>query len=227
MGPSRTHNLVLTMLLSMAPFAGAQDRNAPGDFHTREDQGRHLYSVSAFAHGHRHGYEAGYRQADLEIHIGRRQRTLPDKNIPKADYRKEFGDRRRFQQGYISGFMAGYKDSHANQDFRLVEWVEDVPPFAWMRDLPQGDHGRTPTPGLRANFDEGMAHGYEAGLKDRAEVADAAAMAARAGKACGAAARPEGYCEGYTQGFLLGANDRGVLSPGRHTGLAQNTAAAK
>ncbi len=229
MGP-RIHipSLVLMMCLGATPFASSQDGGASSDFHTREDQARRLYAISAFAHGHRHGYEEGFRIADLEIHVGRLERTLREADVPKADYKKEYGDRKQFQQGYMYGFMTGYKDSFSNRSFRLVEWSDAVPPFDWMADMPQAEQGRAPDARLRANFEDGIVRGYQAGMNRPGVDADVKALAAQAGKSCGEqdAARRDGYCDGYTQGFLLGVNDHTAwpaVGPATEPGLAQNS----
>jgi len=228
MGPrKRICHLVLLTCLSATPLAHAQDAKTFGDFHTQADPGRRLYSISAFAHGHRHGYEEGFRAADLEIHVGRLQRTLLEKDVPKADYKKEYGDKKHFRRGFIYGFMAGYRDSYSEQGFRLVEWTAEVPPLAGTSDLPEADAGFTPSPRLRGNFDEGMLHGYQAGLNTPVNEADARRLAARAKQSCSLPdpVRPDGYCDGFIQGFLLGVNDHTQLAPpGPVTapGIAQN-----
>jgi hypothetical protein len=233
MGPwIQTSKLLLGMCLLATPFASGQDKNAPGDFHTRDDDARHLYAISAFAHGHRHGYEEGYRAADFEIHIGRLERNLREADVPKADYKKEFGDRKQFQQGFIYGFMTGYKDSFSDRSFRLVEWSAAVPPLPSMSELPQADPTMTPDPKLRANFEDGILQGYRDGVKRPEGQIDAEGLAGQAREICGRseATGREGYCDGFTQGFLLGVNDHTVVTvavPGAEPGLAQKAAAGQ
>lgn len=234
MGPRNLISILLMICLSallsfaQSEVAQAQEQESPttrGDFHLREDQARKLYSVSAFAHGHRHGYEEGFRTADLEIHLGRQQRELREKDIPKADYRKEFGDKKYFRHGYAQGFKAGYRDSYYGRSFRLVEWSAEIPPFEWMKELPQGDRGRELDSKLRDQFENGMAQGYTSGSKAEVPDANAKSVAGHAARSCGALAeRPEGFCEGFTQGFLLGVNDHAPapLAP-PVSGLAQNS----
>jgi hypothetical protein len=228
MGPQ---NIILSLLMvclsAGSSIAQSGDHPLPesqSDFHLREDQGRRLYSISAFAHGHRHGYEEGYRTADLEIHVGRQQRELRDKDIPKADYAKGFGDKKFFRQGYAQGFKAGYKDSYSNRNFRLVQWSEQIPPFDWMSELPEADRGRELNAKVRAQFEDGMAQGYASGAKAEVTDADAKAVASYAARSCGdrPGARPEGFCEGFTQGFLLGVNDQRPVPLAPESGLAQH-----
>ena len=224
MRPGMRISILLMLCLSATVCAHGQ---AGGDFHTRDDQARRLYALSAFAHGHRHGYEEGYLVADTEIHVGRLQRTLREKDVPKANYRKEYGSRKQFQLGFSYGFLAGYKDSFAGRKFRLVEWSAQIPPFAWMAELPQADEGREPDAGMRVGFEDGMAQGYESGMRMEPADADAQTLADQAARKCGEqpGKRREGYCEGYTQGFLLGANDHQptpLAAPMTAPGLAQN-----
>jgi hypothetical protein len=225
MGPGiRIHWLVLGIVVAAATSLPGQNGSVYGDFHTLQDEGRRLYAISAFAHGHRHGYEEGFRAADLEIHVGRLQRTLRDKDIPKFDYRDEYGDRTRFKQGFIQGFRAGYSDSFFNRSFRLVEWADEIPPFSWMSDLPQAAGTNTIDPKMRASFDTGVQQGYQAAVQTAAPAAEAPQLAKQAEKACREQpiARDEGFCDGYTQGFLLGAErpDPALRNP---AGLAQKS----
>ncbi|MEO5936016.1 MAG: hypothetical protein ABIP81_02275 [Terriglobales bacterium] len=229
MGRRNLIPILLTICLG-APLAFAQSKDPKfqktrGDFHLREDQARELYSASAFAHGHRHGYEEGFRTADLEIHVGRQQRELRQKDIPKSDYQKEFGDKEYFQQGFAHGFKAGYKDSYSNRSFRLVEWSAQIPPFPGMTELPQADPRIVPDARMRVQFENGTAQGYASGSKAEVAAADAKSIAGQATRSCGelAADRPEGFCEGFTQGFLLGVNHHApapLAAP--VSGLAQN-----
>jgi hypothetical protein len=221
MGPKVRTSILLTCLCA-APIAFCQAQ-AQGDFHMREDDARRLYRISAFAHGHRHGYEQGFRQADEELHVGHLQRTLREKDVPKPkDYKRLYGNKNLFRQGFIYGFMAGYKDSFEERSFRLPEWTAAVPPFAWMSDLPQSEGEMVPDAKLRAGFEAGIVDGYKSGLITPVMDADSRAVASQAARICGSPsqARPEGYCDGFTQGFLFGASDGAANGA---SGLAKNS----
>ncbi|MEO6119796.1 MAG: hypothetical protein ABIP12_03830 [Terriglobales bacterium] len=95
-----------------------------------------------------------------------------------------------------------------------------------MTELPQADHGMELDAKMRAQFENGMAQGYASGSKAEVADADAKSIAGRAAESCGelAAERPEGFCQGFTQGFLLGVNDHApapLAAP--VSGLAQNS----
>lgn len=217
--------LGLLLFFAVTSSLYSQELPARGDFHTLEDEARRLYSVSAFAHGHRHGYEEGYRVADLEIHFGSRQRELSDSDIPgKMQYQGSFGDKQSFRRGFIRGFLAGYRDSYAHEPFRIPAWLHEVPPFPWTNDLPQG--GETPAPPrrLRRSFDEGARSGYEAGWTAPVDDPAASALAGQAGDACNSTpqARKDGFCDGFRQGFLLAIHDRApVTSPTERPAVAK------
>ncbi|HUS19476.1 MAG TPA: hypothetical protein VMZ25_07480 [Terriglobales bacterium] len=220
MGPKVTYPILMVCLLAVCT-AGAQDHNGsklPGDFHTRDDGARQLYSVSAFAHGHRHGYEEGYWTADIEIHVGHLRRELRDKDVPKPkDYKTIYGDKTIFRQGFIYGFVAGYRDSFAERSFRLPDWSLDLPPFGWMATiarLPQAEGASPLDAKVRAGFEQGIAEGYKSGLSALVESVQPAALATEAASICKAQPQAkvdrDGFCDGFSQGFLLGVND----SPG-------------
>jgi hypothetical protein len=203
--------LLLLVLQTATSLALGQDRKAQrGEFHIREDIGRRLYQLSAFAHGHRHGYEAGYLAADEEIHYGHLHRHLQEKDVPGGmAYRREYGDKKRFRRGFEYGFIAGYNDSYDSRPFRLPEWAADVPPTPSVSDLPEAD---TPGPDrqFRLRFDDGMIDGYRIAAGSQVATLEAPGLAHEAAAICVTEARSDqpGYCDGFVQGFLLGIFDR-------------------
>lgn len=208
---------LLLLLFSLA--ASGQDghsRDRAPEFHLREDVGRSLYSISAFAHGHRHGYEAGYIAADEDIHFGHNRRQLREKDVTNyMKYRREYGDKARFRQGFIYGFIAGYNDSFDFRPFRLPEWTEDVPAFRQASALPESDTPAGPDKDTRRRFDDGMLQGYRSAVGSQFAADHPQALAEQAASACQTDRRaPElGYCDGFVQGFLFGASDRSSLKP--------------
>ncbi|HUR36759.1 MAG TPA: hypothetical protein VM009_03010 [Terriglobales bacterium] len=225
MGPCA--RFFLSTLLFFAGSAYSQDdqHNLPGDFHTREDDARRLYSVSAFAHGHRHGYEEGYSAADEDIHQGRVQRVFREKDVPKPrGYQKAFGDKRHFRQGFIYGYMAGYRDSFRERSFILPSWVAAIQPFSWMSALPQSEGSFIPAGNLLAIFESGVMDGYRSGLATQVLENDARALASQGSQNCRAQGpRPDGYCDGFTQGFLIGIADSGVSLTVEGAGVVQSS----
>jgi len=191
---------------------------APAEFHISKDDARRIYALSAFAHGHRHGYEAGYRAADEEIHLGARQKDLQDKDVPKdMDYHRAFGNKKQFRQGFINGFRAGYEDSYAERAFRLPDWLESVPVLQSVSELPQSDAPPLPGREVQAQFDIGVARGYVVGQAQEASSGDATDLAKSAAGSCLSepnAVRP-GFCDGFVQGFLFGASDRIAMGSAR------------
>lgn len=191
----------------------------------RDDEARRLYSVSAFAHGHRHGYEEGFRAADDEIHSGRLQRVLTEGDVPKSmEYQKGFGDKKHFRRGFIYGYLAGYRDSYEERHFRVPEWVTQVPPFSDGSDLPQADGPATPDKKVRSTFDEGMLQGYRSGASTQVVETDTKALASQAGEVCELPGRSrlDTFCHGFTQGFLFGVKDQVTGPDAARPGLAKN-----
>lgn len=215
---------ILTLCLAVATTAPAYSQSEV-DSHLREDETRHLYSVSAFAHGHRHGYEEGFRVADDEIHSGRLQRALTEGDVPKSmEYQKSFGDKKHFRRGFIYGYLAGYRDSYEERSFRLPEWVAQVPPIADSSDLPQTDGPAAPDRKVRLTFDEGMMQGYRSGVSAQVVDMDAKALASQAGEVCElpGRSRADAFCHGFTHGFLFGVKDQISAPDSARSGLAKN-----
>src|SRR5438270_9733174 len=102
------------LLLSATAIAAAQN-----DFHLSKDPNRQIYLNSAFAHGHRHGYEEGFHTGDEDYQL-RKPAALEQKLPKNKGYRKEFGDKASYLQGYETGFRAGYADSYSGRAFRLL-----------------------------------------------------------------------------------------------------------
>src|SRR3954466_6699388 len=90
------------------------------DYHITGDPAHDTYLKSAFAHGHRHGYEEGYHAADNDLQFGRPAMQFASaKQVPEVlGYRKQFGRKDLFREGYKRGFIAGYEDSYAGREFR-------------------------------------------------------------------------------------------------------------
>jgi hypothetical protein len=225
MGPGARFLFSTCLLFAAAAYSQDDQQTLPGDFHTREDDARRLYSVSAFAHGHRHGYEEGYSAADEDIHQGRLQRALREKDVPKPrGYKKTFGDKRHFRQGFIYGYIAGYRDSFSERSFTLPSWATAIQPFSWMSALPQAEGNSTPDGTVLAIFESGVMDGYRSGLATQVQENDAHALAAQGSQACRAeASRPDGYCDGYAQGFLIGVADGGVSLTVEGAGVVQSS----
>ena len=204
--------LVAVLMFVASTLTAALSQDKSPEFHLTEDVARSLYRISSFAHGHRHGYEEGFRYADMAIHLGAQRREIKEGEVPRSmGYKREFGDKKRFRQGFIYGFIAGYNDSFGERTFRLPEWAKDLPPLPSLSDLPQSDTPLQLDTKLQAAFEEGVIQGYRQGLATAGEEAlEDRALAAEAARSCSSAdlAHKEGYCLGFTQGFLLASYDR-------------------
>jgi hypothetical protein len=141
-------------------------------YHLMSDPLRQVYSHSPFAHGLRHGYEAGFHDADLDYHLGYDERQLLLNKVPGTEgFQKSFGDKKSFRRGYEYGYLAGYHDSFAGRKFHYPLPADGVP---------------AELASTRA-FDTGVADGFRARVED-AEVRTDCANA------------QPGYCEGFRLG---------------------------
>jgi hypothetical protein len=91
------------------------------DAHLERDPSSALYTSSPFAHGFRHGYEAGYHDADAQLQLSRFDlASITIEKVPKPKgYEDSFGSKDRFNRGFQTGYKAGFGDSAANRPFRL------------------------------------------------------------------------------------------------------------
>lgn len=89
------------------------------DIHLSNDPAHNLYRMSAFAHGHRHGYEEGFHAGDLDLQLGHKQQVSAEAGkTPRAEgYDPRFGSRENFRRGYEAGYRAGYLDSYFDRNF--------------------------------------------------------------------------------------------------------------
>jgi hypothetical protein len=139
-----------------------------------------VYQHSPFAHGLRHGYEAGFHDADLDYHLGYEEQQVKLNKVPDTvGFQKRFGDKKSFRRGYEYGYLAGYHDSFAGQKFHYPGAADGV---------------ATDVATARA-FDSGISDGFRQGIDSR-----------RAHNVC-ANSQP-GYCEGFRLGVKFAFEER-------------------
>src|SRR5215470_5980325 len=85
------------MLLAAAWMAAGTDPEA----HMNDPAGP-LCARSAFAHGYLHGYEEGFHNADLDIHMGRisNQQASSSHKAPRPEKDAAMADSASFRAGY-------------------------------------------------------------------------------------------------------------------------------
>src|SRR3954468_2754206 len=177
------------LLLSASAIAAAQN-----DYHLSKDPNRQIYLNSAFAHGHRHGYEEGFHAGDEDYQL-RKPAALEQKLPKNKGYRKEFGDKASYLQGYETGFRAGYADSYSGRVFRLVAGSGSAALQSNIEKVAARD------------FDQGIAAGYHAGFTNSASIADEPGVAESAAWRCRQEQHGETFCSGYGSGYVLGRAD--------------------
>ena len=164
---------------------------AQSDYHITKDSNRDLYMDSAFAHGHRHGYEEGFHAGD-EAYQLRRAPSLDEKRVRSRGYQASFGPKQSYMQGFDSGFRAGYADSYSGRPFRVTN-------ISAPQKAPH-------------EFDLGVLEGYQAGLANAANIADQPGVEESAAWRCRLESREEAYCDGFGIGYVLARADSKSLA---------------
>jgi hypothetical protein len=180
------------------------------DYHVTQDPAHVIYANSAFAHGNRHGYEEGFHAGDGDYHL--RHAPAPSKPSKSHGYKREYGDKKSYMQGYVRGFHAGYADSYSGQAFRGNQEIID-----FANDSPGIENQRAYTGSVAANylqrtnfpsFDAGIAEGYKDGYSSTEATTYAPGLGAFASERCQIEHQTQTtYCTGYGIGFLLGKED--------------------
>lgn len=174
------------------------------DLHLRQDSAQRLYTASSFAHGYLHGYEMGYHYGDLDLqlsHSAKNVKTLRGFKAGGSHYRREFGDRSSFIEGYQSGFRVGYLDALDGSEFRAVLNMREL-----AQDLPEVDQAGAPI--LNQAITRGYTDGVKTGLSDGRTSADYRPD----GSDCDLALRfkeppARFFCSVYSLGYRLGYAD--------------------
>jgi hypothetical protein len=190
------------LLLSILGFAVVSVAQA--DMHLDESPAKGLFHCSAWAHGYIHGYESGFHQGNLDLHMARQvQDPHSVKDYKKAGraYRTDFGSRPDFEKGYGSGFEVGYLDGFSGREFRAATEANRVATMVGTeanRDPKQFAH-------LDFILDSGYVQGRRVGLSDarsRTEFQGSTPCPdiAKTGSTCAAyqASFRWGYSDGYS-----------------------------
>ncbi len=190
----------LSFLLLYAATAIAQSN----DRHITSDQAHDLYQRSAYAHGYIHGYETGFHNADMDVHMGRGERSpnaIKDFRDSNDGYQHEFGDKQYFRLGYKQGFKEGYSDSIRSRTFRAINETTKIASGFHNADDPRQNQG----------FDRAFVAGYQSGHESgststRGLEFDHAASVCQA-QAPRESKSPDSYCDAFMRGFTLGFAD--------------------
>lgn len=203
------YGFLVVLLLGAALLGRCSDECAAGP-------AAGLIRYSTFAHGYLHGYQAGFHAGDADFHVARvrslRELRWTDRT---AGYRRDFGPRATFRDGFRQGFVVGYQDSVAGRDFRGFRLLaaSTVADAVRPRDF---DHG----------FEDGYKTGQKRGTGDLDADADfdpeLRSCPARPGRDGRLPASSQAYCAGYRSAYRLGYSDGYLLaSPaGEDTELA-------
>jgi hypothetical protein len=206
------HKSSLVVLFgALLPVALAQ-QSAPvrnSDYHMLQDSAHKVYCTSAFAHGHRHGYEEGFHAGDEDYHL-RHSPNPTGKSSKQNGYKHEFGDKKIYMRGFAIGFRAGYADSYSGQGFRSTEEISrlemEIPTPIDPRVAKVMSNYVSREEAL--SFDTGAEQGYKDGYSSAEATTFAPGLGELASEKCEAEHENQpAFCGGYATGFLLGKDD--------------------
>jgi hypothetical protein len=166
-----------------------------------------LFFNSAFAHGHRHGYEEGFHMGDLDIQMGREPRQVEKTSEFRHDregFKAEFGDKNSFRNGYQRGFRIGYMEAFAGLPFRGTQRAANA--ASGLKEF-------LPT-SQRSSFDQGFQGGYlsASSLAKPHDVTLQYAEHYCQSAAAGQQQRTGEYCAGYSRGYIFGVSDSTIAN---------------
>jgi hypothetical protein len=208
---SRLSGLLVALLGTLLPIAAAQQTSTSipnADYHLLQDSARKVYGLSAFAHGHCHGYEEGFHAGDEDYHL--RHVPNPTGRSSKLNgYKREYGEKKSYMHGFSIGFQAGYADSYSGQPFRSSQEIAD-----FEFDVPRPIDPRAAKimsnylPHMQLPFDQGAEEGYKDGFSSSEATTYAPGLGEQATVRCEAEHKDQpAFCSGYSIGFLLGKDD--------------------
>jgi hypothetical protein len=206
--------LLVALLGTLLPGAFAQQASISlhnADYHLLQDSARKVYATSAFAHGHRHGYEEGFHAGDEDYHL--RHVPNPTGKASKLNgYKREFGDKQIYMRGFASGFQAGYADSYSGQAFRsnqeIAELEIELPAAQALVQRAAKVISNYLPPADSKTFDLGAEEGYKHGFSSTEAATYAPGLGEQALVKCESEHQYQPvFCGGYATGFLLGKDD--------------------
>lgn len=174
------------------------------DLHLTQDPAERLFSESPFTHGYIHGYQMGFRCGDLDVQMAHGPQDPKNEKHFKDEvhhFRRVYGDKSSFIQGYEAGFRMGYADAYKGTEFRAIQNLRDL-----SKDLPEID------PNASSVLDTALMRGYDDGRKNGLGDGRANADYRPDGSDCELALRFKEapttfYCSAYSLGYRFGYSD--------------------
>lgn len=206
--------LILTSCLLLALSAAAQMPDA----HFLAPRTKVIAQRSVFAHGYLHGYEEGFHQGDLDLQMAHTYRNMDHaKEADKSTgYRREFGERSYYDQGYRQGYRVGYGDGVSDRNFRAIDGVQRL-----VDSAAQPVSGEIAQPGKPSReFDSGFAAGYFAGQQQGLADARGSRPSTPSEPTCPMDTMHKAeYCGAYAKAYGMGYADGYVNQA--HTAVVQ------
>ena len=167
------------------------------DAHFQTPRIANLAHHSTFVHGYLHGYEEGFHEADFDLHMGRIARGDYSRGHGTTGYRREFGPKRMFDEGFREGFRVGYSDGASGRSFQAIDTVASAAGQEHAEDARSSNV-----------FDEGVRLGYVAGqhqglddARNQHEANPTPACPLNNG------VTKQEFCSAYASGFGMGYAD--------------------
>jgi hypothetical protein len=191
------NTLILISILGMSVMSVAQT-----DVHLVQCPAKSLFHHSAWAHGYIHGYESGFHQGNLDLHMARSIRDPHSvKEYKKSGdaYHSSFGNRPEFKKGYGSGFEVGYLDGFLGSEFRAASEANQISTLINASLELEANKAAE----LDEFLDSGYLQGRSMGLSDaRAKSSYHPDLAA-----CPETAKTQPTCGTFRAGFRWGYSD--------------------
>jgi hypothetical protein len=194
---ARANLILIISLLGLSAASMAQ-----GDFHLADSPAKSFFHQSSWAHGYMHGYESGFHEGNLDLHMARSVRDphkVAEYKKSSHCFRAEFGNRNEFEKGYGSGFEVGYLDGATGRDFRAASEVSRLSPrLEGMQKL---------TAKQSAHMDIVLDAGYSQGRRTGLDDARSKSQFKEAEEPCPELAQTEHFCSAYQVGYRWGYSD--------------------
>ncbi len=198
----RVRLLAASLILFLTTLCSAQSDN-----HVADDPAKDLFARSAWAHGYIHGYEMGFHEGNLDLHLGRPTRDphkVKSYKMSKREYEPAFGSKKQFSRGYGSGFEVGYSDAMTGHAYRAASMANSL----------TGEVGKIALtkPNEQVQMDDTIASGYADGRTTglrmgRTSPRGDANAAEKGSEECPRTAAANQLCEAYTLGYKWGFSD--------------------
>jgi hypothetical protein len=192
-----------TLLILLAAVCASSICLAQIDVHLVDSPGKVLFTHSSWSHGYLHGYESGFHQGNIDLHMSREIRNphaVKEYKQSGHSYRSHFGSREEFESGFGAGFEVGYLDAASGREFRAASEVIRT----------STDISSTPLADSIVSdryFDLVLENGYMAGRRKGLNDGRAKSSFDESEATCPQDPKMLDFCSAYKSGFRWGYSD--------------------